>query len=63
MARNSSQFTAGQDKESGDKDGFGDLAILVGRGLERLSRGIGEAILVQAIVPIGAANQGQAMGA
>ena len=63
MARNASEFTAGQYEESGDKDGFGDLAVLVGRGLERLSRRIGEAIQVQAIVPIGAANKRQAVGA
>ena len=49
------------DEEAGDEDRFGYLAILVGGGLEALAGGVGEAVEVEAVVPVGAANQRQAM--
>ena len=55
------QFLAGVDEQAGDEDRFGHLAVLVGGGLEALARRVGEAIQVQAVVPVGAADQRQAM--
>ena len=61
MPCNIGELAAGEHKQAGDENGFGNLAVLVGRGLEGLARRIGEAVQVEAIVPIGAADEGQAM--
>jgi hypothetical protein len=53
--------TAGEHKKSRNEDGLGDLALLVSRPLERLSWDVAEAVQIQAIVPIGPANQWQCM--
>ena len=55
------QFAAGMDEQPGDEDRLGDFAVLVGGGLEALPRRVGEAVQVQAVVPVGAANQRQAV--
>ena len=55
------EFAAGEHKQPGDEDGLGNLAVLVGGGLEGLARRIGEAVQVEAVVPVGAADQRQAM--
>jgi len=52
-------FLAGQDEQASDHDAFSGTAILVGGGLEGLSRRVGEAIEVQAVIPIRPANQRQ----
>ena len=52
---------AGQHEQAGDEDGLGHFAVLVGRGLERLARRVGKTIQVQAIVPVGAADERQAV--
>src|SRR5208283_1557166 len=62
MFGNLCEFASGEHKQAGDEDGFGNLAILIGSGLEGLAWRIGEAVQVEAIVPIGAADQWQAMG-
>ena len=54
---------AGQHKQAGDENGLGHLAFLVRRGLERLARRVGKTIQVQAIVPVGAADERQAVRA
>jgi len=52
-----------QNKQAGDEDAFGYLAILVGGGLEGLTGRSREAVQVEAIVPVGAADERQPMGA
>src|SRR5208282_4870025 len=61
MPGNLCKLLAGQHKQSRDEHGFGNLAVLIGCGLEGLPRRIGEAVQVQAIVPIGAPNEWQSM--
>ena len=63
MLGNLGEFATCEHKQTSDKDRFGDFAVLVGGGLEGLARRIGEAIQVEAIVPIGTADQRQTMGA
>ena len=60
---NGGKFLGGEGEQAGDEHGFGDAARLVLRGLEGLARGVGEAVEVQAVVPVGAANQRQSMRA
>jgi hypothetical protein len=61
MAGDGGQFAAGVDKQPGDEDRLGHLAVLVGGGLEALARRVGEAVEVEAVVPVGAADQRQAV--
>jgi len=61
-AGNVRELAAGEHKQPSDENGFGNLAVFVGRGLEGLARRVGEAVQVEAIVPIGAADERQAMG-
>ena len=61
--RHGGQFLPGQDKQAGDEDRLGNLAVLVGGGLERLAGRVGKTVQVQAIVPVGAANERQAVRA
>ncbi len=49
-------------EQPGDEDGLGDTSGAVLGGLERLARGLREAVEVEAVVPVGAADQGQAVG-
>ena len=37
------------------------MALIVGAGLERFSRSIGEAVQVQTVVPVGTADQGKSV--
>ncbi len=55
-------FLAGQDEQTGNHDAFSRGAILVGGGLKRLTRRVGEAIEVEAVIPIRPANQRQLVG-
>jgi hypothetical protein len=55
------ELAAGLHKEAGDEDRFGHLAVLVGGGLEGLARRIGEAVEIEAVVPVGAADERQAV--
>ena len=48
-----------QHEQPGDEDRLGDLAFLVGGRLEGLAGRVGEAIQIQAVIPIGAADQRQ----
>ena len=57
------QLVGSQHKQPANEDRFGHLAIFIGGGLERLPRGIREAVEVQAVIPIGAPDQGQAVRA
>ena len=50
-----------QHEQPGDEDRLGHLAVLVVGGLERLAGRVGEAVQVQAVVPVGAADQRQAV--
>ena len=61
--RDGGEFLPGQHEQAGDENRLGDLAVLVGRGLERLARRVGETVEVQAIVPVGAADERQAVRA
>ena len=49
------------DKHACDEDGFCLVAFIVGTGLEGFSRCVGEAVQVQAVVPVGAADERQAV--
>lgn len=49
-------------EQSGDEDGFGHPAFDIGCRLERFARLLGEAVQVQAVVPVRASDQRQAMG-
>ena len=52
----------GQHKLAGNEDRFGHRALAaVLRGLEGLARRVGEAVEVQAVIPVGAADQRQAV--
>ena len=62
VVRDRGQFAAGVYKQRGDEDRLGHFAILVGGRLEGLARRRGEAVQVQAIVPVGAADQRQPVG-
>ena len=60
------QFGADRHEHARDQHGFRHTVIGrvgVGEGLEALARGVGETVEVQAVVPVGAADQGQAMRA
>ena len=46
-----------------DKNALGHRAFAGAGGLETLARRVAEAVQVQAVVPVGAANQRQAVGA
>ncbi len=61
--RNRGNLLGRQHEQAGDENRFGYLAFLVGGGLERLARRIGEAVQVETVVPIGAADQRQTMRA
>ncbi len=50
-----------QDEEAGDEDRLGDPAAPVLGGLERLSGRLREAVQVEAVVPVGAADERQAV--
>ena len=63
LCRDGRQFLRRQHKQAGDEDRLGDLAVLVGRGLERLAGRVGETVEVQAIIPVGAADERQAVRA
>ena len=52
MLGNLGEFAPREHQQAGDENGFGDLAVLVRGGLEGLARGIGEAVQVEAIIPI-----------
>ena len=52
-----------QDEQPADENRLGHLAILVSGGLEGLPWGIREAVEVQAVVPVGAPDQRQAVRA
>src|SRR5208283_1351971 len=56
------EFAASEHKQGGDENGFGNRAVFVRGGLEGLPGRVGEAIQVEAIVPIGAPDERQAMG-
>ena len=53
------QFLGRQHEQRGDEDRLGHLAFLVGGRLKRLARRVREAVQIQAVVPIGAADQGK----
>ena len=59
--RHHGQFAAGVHKQAGDKDRLGHLAVFVGCGLEGDTWCVGEAVQVEAVVPVGATDQGQTM--
>ena len=61
MPGNFRQFAPGQHKQPGDEDRLGNLAVLIGGGLEGLTGSIREAIEVETIVPVRAADQRQSM--
>jgi len=52
-----------QHKKPGDEDRLRHLAILVGGGLKGLPRGVGKAVEIEAVVPVGTADQRQAVRA
>src|ERR1035437_7227970 len=56
------EFAAGEHKQGGDENGFGNRAVFVRGGLEGLPGRVGEAVQVETIVPIGAPDERQAMG-
>ena len=60
---NACHFFSRQVKQAGDKDGFGYLAIHIGRRLEGFARLGGEGVQVQAVVPVSATNQRQVVRA
>ena len=49
------------DEQPGDEHRLGDAAVRLLGGLERLVRRLGEAVEVQAVVPVGAADERQAV--
>ncbi len=60
---NGGHLIRGQHEQPGDKDALGDPAVPVGGGLERLTRRIRKAVQVQAVIPVGAPDQRQAVRA
>jgi len=57
------KLAAGVDKEPGDENGLGNFTVLVGGGLEALAGSVRKAVEVEAIVPVGAADERKAMWA
>jgi len=55
------KLATGVDKKGSDKDRLGDLAILIGCGLEALAGSVREAVEVEAVVPVGAADKREAV--
>ncbi len=51
-----------QHEESGDEDRFRRLAVLALKDLEGLSRLLGKSVEIEAIVPVGVTDEGQAVG-
>ena len=51
------------DEHAGDEDALGDAGVIVGDGLEALAGLFGEAVQVQAVVPVRPADQRQAVRA
>src|SRR5690349_633286 len=62
LSGNTCHLLACQDKQSCNKHALSHFAFLVGRGLEGLTGRIGEAVEIQTVVPIGAADEGQMIG-
>ena len=46
---------------TGNEDAFCDAGILVFRGLETLTWSTAEAVEIEAVIPVGTANQGETM--
>ena len=61
MLGNRRQLFSCEHEQAGDEDRLGDLAFFVRGGLERLAGRIGEAVQVEAVVPVGATDQRQTM--
>ena len=61
MLGNRRQFFSREHEQAGDEDRLGDLAFFVRGGLEGLSGRVGEAVQVEAVVPVGATDQRQSM--
>src|SRR5215472_4447858 len=57
------QLATGKAEQPCDEDRLGNLAFFVGGGLKGLTGGIGKAVEIQAVVPIGASDKGQPMRA
>ena len=55
------QLVRGQGEEGGDEDRFGDATFPVLGGLERFAWGLREAVEVEAVVPVGPADQREAV--
>ena len=56
-------LAAVQHEHAADEHGFGDAGVVVLHGLEAFARSIGETVEVQTIIPVGAADERNAMGA
>ena len=54
-------LAAVEHEHAADEHGFGNAGVVVLHGLEAFTRGVGEAVEVQAVVPIGAADQRNAV--
>jgi len=63
VLRNRRQFAPRMHKQPGDEHRLGHFAIFIGGGLKALARSVREAVQVQAVVPVGAANERKAVGA
>ena len=61
LFRDGSKFLPDHYKQACDEDRFGNLAVLVRRGLERLARRVREAVEIQAVVPVGSTDERQAV--
>ena len=63
VLRDRRQLVRGQHEQAGDEDRLGDPAVAVLGRLERLAGRVGEAVQVEAVVPVGAPDQRQAVRA
>ncbi len=61
MLGNRRQFFSCEHEQARDKDRLGGLTFFVRSGLERLAGCIGEAVQVEAVVPVGATDERQSM--
>ena len=57
------KLASGVDKKCGDEDRLGNFAIFIGSGLEALAGSVREAVEVEAVVPVGAADEREAVWA
>ena len=63
MAAQVGVFLAVFDEHTGDENALRHRAFAGAGDLEALARMLGEAVQVQAVVPVGAADEGQTVGA